>query len=270
IQANAILEMQLRRLVGIERAKLQAEAKELKSQITDLRDLLNREERRLALVVAETEEVAQLSAPRRTTIVDDPAGATVTVTESDLLIPDQPQTLIINTSGGIYRGSHTPGLIKALAPGKAKRGPAPWLALLEIAPESLVVALSKQGQIWYGPAWRVPEKGKVSDLGLAEMIQLCSLPDLAGHYLLAITAAGKVKRTALADLGLSEGQTSSFIKLAQGDRVVASGLTAGQGQVVLTATTGKTIRFSEEAVNPQISGSGVAAMNLGAEGRVIG
>ncbi|MCP4359285.1 MAG: hypothetical protein GY796_14830, partial [Chloroflexi bacterium] len=47
-------------------------------------------------------------------------------------------------------------------------------------------------------------------------------------------------------------------------------LTAGQGQVVLTATTGKTIRFSEEAVNPQISGSGVAAMNLGAEGRVIG
>ena len=99
IQAQAILDMQLRRLASLEVRKLQDEKKTLDARIKELAELLKSEKKRLALIIDEMNEInAKYPTPRRTIILENESGHNETVTVADLLIPDKPQLVSITTN----------------------------------------------------------------------------------------------------------------------------------------------------------------------------
>ena len=100
IQAQAILDMPLRRLAALERKKLEDERNELIDRVKNLKEILASEERRLAVVVEETLDIkARFADPRRTVIVDAEEGHQARVTVADLVVPTEKQLVLVRPDG---------------------------------------------------------------------------------------------------------------------------------------------------------------------------
>ena len=96
VQAQSILDMPLRRLVSLERKKMEDERKELLARIKLLKEILGSQEKRLQLVMEETEEIKDKYAePRRTVIVESEEGHKAAMTVSDLVIPTEAQLVMV-------------------------------------------------------------------------------------------------------------------------------------------------------------------------------
>src|SRR5512146_2081410 len=100
VQAQAILDMPLRRLAALERQKLEDERKELVDRVKNLKEILASEERRLSVITEETLDIkSRFADPRRTVIVDAEEGHTARVTVADLVVPTETQLVLISQNG---------------------------------------------------------------------------------------------------------------------------------------------------------------------------
>jgi len=283
IQAQAILDMQLRRLAALEREKILAELAETKKVIAHLEDLLAHPIKILRLVRQELLELkTKYGDPRRTAIVEKEA---VEFTEEDL-IPEQEVVIVVSARDYVKRMPSD----AYRARGRGARGQIVASAREDDAVQHLLVArthhsvlfFTNQGRVYQVKAHELPEAGRqgrglplvnVVRLGEGETVTATvAVPDFdKAGYLVLVTRKGEVKRLAVSDLASARASGLIAMSLPEGDELAWARLTSGKQEVVLVSASGQAIRFREDDVRPSgRTSGGVRAMRLDEEDRVAG
>ncbi len=267
IQANAILDMPLRRLARLEREKLEAEYKEKKAIIKHLEDLLAHPKKILGVIADELAALRdQYGDGRRTTIAESKKGEAVTMHE---LTPEETLWISVGNDGAVARAGASLAL--------AKDSAAP-VALCQANSRDTLYIFNDRGQAGQTPVHSVSESGgNAADLtGLSKedrLVAALALPkaeDLRG-YLFFGTRLGTVKRVAVADFVKATGGVFTAINVDEADTLEWVRMTAGGGEVVLVTVQGQAIRFAEEEVRPMgLNAGGVRGISLDARDAVAG
>ncbi len=273
IQAQAILDMQLRRLAALERKKLQEEYNDLKKLIAYLEDLLAHPEKILGVIKEELLAIKQeFGDARRTQIVDRTKG---TLTSTDLL-PDQMAWISVGKNGELRRQAVSkPGTSTMRQIGKDSQ-----VALLTANTREYLYVFSKDGRTSRIGIHEIPEDGskKVSDLtgfmGRDAITAAVALPrerngDDEG-YLFLVTDQGTVKRVTVADVQANTGSEFPAMNVDDKERLEWAFRTRGDQEVILVSAQGQSIRFTEEDVRSMgLPAGGVGGMKLKKKDRIV-
>ncbi len=274
-QANAILRTQLQQLARLGRTHLKDEAKDLRARISYLEDLLASEAQRLDVVIEETKGLKKKFAdPRRTVIVDseEKAAGTTVMTSSDLVAPEETQVLALTPDGverynaGDFRYRLSEGLTS-----RAAR--TVYWNYMEAEPDEQVILLSSRGRGWRAEVGFVPQVATPAEMELDEGEHIIGIGVLCSDgYLLLGTQAGKVKRSAVADLSLPNCEWGAVIGLDGGDEVIFGDVAAEGAHVVFYTAEGQMLRLDSAEINPQKTDTagGVIGISLKKGDRVLG
>ena len=259
VQAQAILDMRLHRLTGLEQDKIIAEYKELLLAIQNLTDILNRPERLTEVVRDELIEIRDAYGDaRRTEINRDHLD----LTTEDLI---EPQDVVVTLSHAGYAKSQP--VTEYQTQRRGGRGRAATSVKDEDFVEKLFVAnthdtvlcFSNRGKVYWLKVYKLPQAGHnargkpmVNLLPLEEGEKINAVLPVQQydeqHFVFMATSQGTVKKTPLT--AFSRPRTSGIIAvdLRDNDRLVGVALTDGQREVILCTSGGKAIRFHEEEV----------------------
>ncbi len=281
IQANAILELQLRRLAALERKKIDDEYKEVIKLIAELEDILANPHKVLELIQKDLRTLKeQYGDERRTRIIPDVSGE---VSDEDL-IPDI-RVLISVTDRGyikrqaadVYRTQRRGGRgIK----GMQTREQDIVRYLLNCGSLENLLFFTDRGKVYQLKAHEVPDSSRTGKgLPLVNLIalepgeqvtSLLAVPDFNGEYLVMATHGGKIKRTTLREYSQVRSNGLIAIGLEEGDRLGWVHVSHGQEDVLLTTVRGQTARFRQSEVRPMgRPATGVNGINLDSTDRVI-
>ncbi|MFZ3079828.1 MAG: DNA topoisomerase (ATP-hydrolyzing) [Bellilinea sp.] len=279
IQANAILEMQLRRLAALERRKIELEYKEVQDQIRELEGLL-RSPQKLRLVVGDELKAmrAAYADRRRTQIVALKDGAEMRnlLTTTDLM-PTQNVWVGVTEDGLIGRtsGDTLPRWSGRNAP-RQVYATNTHQTLYMVASDGRAAAISVQS---------LPEVERFEDgiplrkaspfEGEQELVQLFSAPtrleEGEEHYTVTVSRAGMVKKSSIRDLPGPSTQLFWLAKVNPGDEIGWAVLTDGKSELLLATRKGMVIRFTEEDVRPMgLVAAGVNGIKLSSNDQLIG
>ena len=268
-QATAILNMQLRRLAALERRRLVEEAKELRARIEYLESLLGSEKKRLAVVIEETTKLKEAHAtPRRTVIIDNEenaAGRSTVTTQADLLMPDSAQLLIL-TPSGIQRRDAKGYTYRAEA-SLTSRAPAGGghLAHVRAEPNDEIILVSSKGRAWRSNVGFVPPDATPDAFGLEKGETIAGVDVLrADHFLIMVSASGRVKRTKVSDLSLPERNWTVVMGLPDDphERLIYSTVAPAGTHIVFYTQAGQVLRIDGDTVNPQQTGSATGVVGI--------
>ncbi|HEX7115903.1 MAG TPA: DNA gyrase subunit A [Steroidobacter sp.] len=260
-QAQAILDLRLHRLTGLEQDKIINEYQELLAQIQDLGDILARPERLMAVIRAELEDIrAKYGDKRRTEIVQD---------HSDLTIEDliEQQDVVVTLSHGGYAKAQPVTVYQAQRRGG--RGKTATTVKDEDFVDKLFVAnthdtllcFSSAGKLYWLKVYQLPQAGRgsrgkpiVNLLPLQEGERITAVLPIhefeENKFVFMATAGGTVKKTSLEAFSRPRQAGIIAIELDQGDRLVGVDITDGSKQIILCSSGGKAIRFDENDVRP--------------------
>ncbi len=274
-QAQAILEMRLHRLTGLEQDKIVAEYQELLTTIVDLSDILARPER-LSQVVRE-ELIAireQYGDARRTEINRDHLD----LSTEDLI---EPQDVVVTLSHAGYAKSQP--VTEYQVQRRGGRGKAATSVKDEDFIEKLFVAhthdtilcFSNRGKVYWKRVFELPQAGRgsrgkpmVNLLPLEEGEKINAMLPIKQyddeHFVFMATSQGTVKKTPLSAFSRPRASGIIALGLDTDDRLVGVALTDGRREVILSSSGGKSIRFNEEEVRPMgREATGVRGIKLG-------
>jgi DNA gyrase subunit A len=275
VQAQAILDMPLKRLAALERRKIQDEYKEKQRLIKHLTALLRSPAKIRGVVREELTAIKEQYADARRTQVMDAGKAQLT---ADDLIPDEPVWVAVSRAGLIARVPDEGASPRV--PSRPKDAP---VAVLAASTQDTLYLLASNGKAAAFPIYQLPEGVVWEGVG-AHYADLTPLtrrdtvvaavalpPSVSDGYLSLATGQGVVKRVALADLpGVS---TESFIVIGvdNEDALGWAAYTTGEDQLVLVTAGGKAIRFQEDEVRSMgLPAAGVMGIRLsGEEDRVV-
>ncbi len=279
LQANAILEMQLRRLAALERKKIEIEYKETTALIKSLETLLNSPKLMRELVVTELERVKELYADkRRTHIVNLKEGkqkkSVLTTTQ---LLPEQIVWVCMSADGLLSR-THDE------KPPRLSGNDAPKLLVRANSTDTLYLS-SAHGLSAATAIHTLPETDKISEgapffkiVPLREtdkpvtafaLPKRSSLPE--GTCLLTVTRGGMIKKSLVSDVPGPSAQTFFLCKVNEGDALGWTILTDGNKELLLATAEGMAIRFKEDDVRPMgLVAAGVNGIKLGVGDEVVG
>jgi DNA gyrase subunit A len=281
VQAQAILDMRLHRLTGLEQDKIIAEYRELLQNISDLSDILGRPERLTQVVRAELLEVREAYGDaRRTEINRDHLD----LTTEDLI---EPQDVVVTLSHAGYAKSQP--LTEYQTQRRGGRGKTATAVKDEDFVEKLFVAhthdtvlcFSNRGKVYWLKVYELPQAGRgargkpmVNLLPLGEGEKINALLPVKQydeqHFVFMATRAGTVKKTPLASFSRPRSTGIIAVDLVDNDRLVGVAITDGEREVVLVSSGGKAIRFHESEVRHMgREAAGVRGIRLGAEQSLI-
>lgn len=263
IQANAILEMQLRRLAALERQKIIDELAEIEETIADLKDILARPERQRDIVRGELEEIVEkFGDERRTKIV----AASGDVSEEDLIAREN--VVVTITSTGYAKRTKVDSYRSQRRGGKGVRG-------AELKQDDVVrhffvcsthdtiLFFTNFGRVYRLRAFELPEASRtargqhVANLlefqpgeQIAQVIQIQSYED--APYLVLATSHGRVKKSRLTDYDSPRSGGLIAINLNEGDRLVGAQLCTAEDDLLLVSEEGQAMRFTadDEVLRP--------------------
>jgi DNA gyrase subunit A len=281
IQAQAILDLRLHRLTGLEQEKLVNEFKELIDKIKDLAETLADPSKLLSVIRDELEEVRdQFGDERRTEIIETQVDLTL-----EDLIPEEDR--VVTFSHGGYAKSQPLDTYQAQRRGG--RGKSATRMKEEDFIEKLFVAnshdtllcFSTHGKVYWLKVYQLPQAGRgsrgrpiVNLLPLESNERITAVLPIREYsddqYVFMATASGTVKKTALS--AFSRPRTSGIIAvdLRGDDELVDVAVTDGVRDILLFATSGKAIRFRESDVRPMgRTAAGVRGIRLDSGHRVI-
>lgn len=258
-QAQAILDLRLHRLTGLEHEKLINDYTELLKQIADYLDILENESRLLSVVRDEMEQVKkEYGDERRTEIV----GSQLDLTMEDL-ISEEDRVVTISKTG--YAKSQP--LADYSAQKRGGTGKAAASVKDEDIVEHLLIAnthdtllcFSSQGKVYWLKVFMIPvasrtARGKplVNILPLEEGERITSMLPVKDYpedeFVFMATSNGTVKKTALTNFSRQRSVGLRAIELDEGDELVGTAITDGSKDVMLISSSGKTIRFNEDDV----------------------
>ena len=281
IQADAILEMQLQRLTGLERQKVIDELREIRVTIADLKDILAKPRRIDQILVEELRKVREDHGdPRRTVILDEAVEITVEdmIAEEDVAISITHGGYIKRTSISTYRAQRRGGRGRMGMRTKEED----FVDQLFIAStHSYILIFTDRGRVYWLKVHEIPEVGPQGrGKAVVNLVHLSpnekiaafvSVKDFAAvQYVLLATRKGIVKKTELA--AFSNPRVGGIIALGveDDDALIEAVLTSGKDPVLLATREGMAIHFSEEDVRPMGRAAyGVKGIELEAGDEVV-
>jgi DNA gyrase subunit A len=275
LQAQAILDMQLRRLAALERKKVQDEYKEVKTTIAHLEDLLANPKKILALIKDDLKELSETYGdPRRTHISPD---ATEEFSEEDL-VPDEAVLISITQRGYVKRvlakTYRRQGRGGRGVQGHSLKDEDEVLMLIPARTLDTVLFFSDRGKVYSEKAYQIPDADRtargipvVNILALEQDESITAavvVPDFKqANYCTMATRKGKIKRVKLSDFAAVRPSGLIAIGLTKGDVLGWVRLTSGRNEIIIVTERGQSLRFKESQVRamgrPAI---GVKATNL--------
>jgi len=280
-QAQAILELRLQRLTGLEQDKIRDEYREVIANIVDLLDILAKPSRIMAIIAEELKKIKEEFADARRSEI-------VTVAE-DIAIEDliAPQDMVVTFSHGGYVKSQP--LADYRAQRRGGRGKMATTMKEDDFIERLFVAhshdyllcFSSRGTLYWLKVYEVPagsrsSRGKpiVNMFPLEEGEKITAVVPVKefdeNHYVFMATSQGTVKKTPLAEFSRPRPSGIIAVGLDEGDYLVGAALTDGKYDVMLFSSDGKAVRFQEGDVRPMgRQATGVRGMRLGAGQTVV-
>lgn len=277
-QVGAILDIPLRRLVALERKKIETEYQTLVERIAFLEELLQTPTKILQLIKEELIELkANYSSPRWTTIIEKPLKRGQIITASDL-IPDEALVVAISRQRQICCWSAE----EHLQPAREQLPDALRQAIPAHSRDQLYL-LTETGEAVMIPLHRIP-RGEAPGDGspITELLPQPIAPVVAGvalpaeetespGYLFLISQQGRVKRITVADLQSVRGQPTEVMSLDDDDKLLTAFITPGDREVMLVTQLGQAIRFAEEEVRAMgLSAAGVWGIKLSDHDQVVG
>jgi DNA gyrase subunit A len=274
VQAQAILDLTLRRLTSLERDKITAEYQETEATITRLRKILADRAELLAIIANELKEIRkEFADPRRTQIIEAEGDFSVEdlIVEEDVLVTVSHGGYIKRTPLSLYRTQRRGGRGKI----GAGTGEEDFVEqLVAVSTHDRLLFFTSAGKVYQLKAYDLPEAGRAARgrsianlLSLAEGESLSAFmpipKETEGKYVFFATRRGRVKKTELEQFSNVRATGIIAISLEDGDELVGVRITDGHQQIVLSTRAGQAIRFAEEEVRPMGRGTqGVIGMEL--------
>ena len=270
-QTQAILDMRMQRLVGLERDKIKAEYDELLQSIRYLRGLLEDEARRWAVVRQELLEIRDKYADERRTEI----GATFSEIDFEDLIEEEDMAVTLThfgyvkrTSAATYRMQHRGGKGVAAA---AIREEDFVEHLFVTSTHSEILFFTNRGRVFSEKCYRIPEAGRnAKGSAIVNLLQLGNgekvtnaFPASEGKYLVLCTKGGVIKKTELTSFENIRKGGLIACSLREDDELISVQVSSGTDDFLVASRNGKCIRFSEEDVRPMgRTAAGVRAIQL--------
>jgi len=270
-QAQAILDMQLRRLAALERQKIEEEHRQLLEHIAYLEDLLATPGKILEAIKSDLSDIVEKFGDERRTHIAREANETFA--EEDL-VPDEAVLISITQRGYVkrvaakaFKAQHRGG---RGVTGHATREEDEVLVLVPARTLDTLLFFSDRGKVYSEKAYQIPDADRagrgipivnVLTLEPGETVTaLLPVPDFgAAEYCMMATRDGRVKRMALSEFASVRPSGLIAIGLDKGDELGWVRLTHGQDDVILVTEQGQALRFSEEGVRPM--GRAAAGVN---------
>lgn len=283
IQARAILDMQLRRLTGLERQKIEDEYSNLMMQIADYKDILSNHSRVLAIIKNDLLEIKQrFGDKRRTEIVEGDLDI-----EDEDLIPVEDIVITMTTNGYIkripvdtYKTQNRGGKgVKGMAVNEDDIID----QFLTLSTHDDLMLFSNFGKVYRIRGYRVPMASRTSkgipvvnllnldkEEKIKAMVSVNITDNIANEYLFFVTRDGIVKRTPMTEFENIRQSGKIAITLKENDELVAVKQTLGEDEIIIAGANGKAVRFKETDVRPMgRTASGVRGFNVDGS-KVIG
>ena len=280
-QAQAILDLRLHRLTGLEQEKILTEYDEILVRIKELLEILQDPERLRTVIRGELAELKdQFADGRRTEIIDDHQG----LDPEDLITPED-VVVTLSHSGyvkwqpiDVYAAQKRGGMGKSATSMKEED----FIDQLFVAnTHDTILCFSSRGKMYWLRVYNLPQasrtaRGKpiVNLLPLEEGERISAVLPLKDFqqsgYVLMATASGVVKKTPLEDFSRPRAAGIIAIDLVNDDRLVGVAITDGERDVMLASSGGKMIRFNEREVRPMgRNARGVIGMRIPTDQRII-
>ena len=288
IQAKAIVEMRLRQLTGLEQDKLRAEYDALMKTIEDLKDILDKKDRRMQIITDELIVIKEKYGDERRSVIEF-AGGNFSIED---MIPDEKVVITISHAGYIKR---TP-LSEYKTQNRGGVGQKASTTRNEDFLEHLFVGTNHQymlfftqkGKCFWMRVYEIPEGSKTAkgraiqnlinieqDDKVKAFINTQDLKDedyINSHYVIMATKKGQVKKTLLEQYSRPRANGINAITIKDDDELLEAKLTTGNSQILLAVKSGKAIRFEEDKTRPMgRNASGVRGITLnGANDELVG
>ena len=282
-QSQAILEMKLRRLTGLERDKIENELQALLAEIEQLRAILASEEKILQIIKDEMLEIKNKYADERRTNIDMTA---IEYIEDESLIPVDDIIVTLTNRGyikrvksDVYRAQNRGGVgIKGMSTNEEDFAQ----HLVNMKTHDYILFFSNYGRVYRLKGYEIPEFARQSKglpiinlLSLDKDEKISSIINVStenndAKYLVFVTKNGLTKRTPLEEFDSIRSGGKIAITLKDDDELISVRKTTGDDEIIIGATNGRMVRFHESEVRSMgRSASGVKGIELG-ESYVVG
>ncbi len=275
-QGQAILEMKLRRLTGLERDKIENELKELLAEIDELRSILASEAKVLEIIKKEMLEIKNKYGDERRTSIDMTA---IDYIEDESLIPNEDVIVTLTNKGYIkrlkYNTYKTQNRGGVGVKGMSTNGEDFVEHLISMKTHDYLLFFSNKGRVYRIKGYEVPEFSRQSKglpivnlLPLEKNENISSIIGLSrdnevNKYLVFITKFGIVKRTVLNEFDRIRKSGKLAITLREEDELISVRATTGNNEIIIGANNGRLVRFKESEIRVMgRSASGVKGIDL--------
>ncbi len=265
VQAQAILDLRLHRLTGLEKDKIISEYENLLLLIKDLLDILNNKERLLKVIDQELLEVKEEFADVRRTEIQNSQDDIVLedlIEEEDVVVTLSHKGYVKYQSLSIYQTQKRGGRGKAAT----TKNDEDFVDKLLIAnTHDTILCFSSKGKVYWLKVYQLPQatrtaRGRpiINLLPLDKDEKVNAILPLSakhiengnGHFVVMATSSGLIKKTSLEEFSRPRASGIIAIDLLENDKLVDVSLTDGKYDIMLFSNSGKAIRFSEDAVRP--------------------
>jgi len=288
LQSRAIVEMRLRQLTGLEQDKLRAEYADLMALITDLKDILANEDRRMQIIKDELNYVKDKYGDVRQSRIEYAASEM----RMEDLIPDEEVIITISHAGYIKRTSLSEYKVQNRG-GMGSKGSTTrdkdFLEHLFVATNhNYLLIFTEKGRCFWMRVYEIPEGNKLAkgraiqnllnisqDDKVKAYVKVQDLTDkeyVENNFIIMCTKEGVIKKTSLEAYSRPRTNGINAITIRENDELLEAKLTDGTNEIVLATKSGRAIRFNEEKVRPMgRNASGVRGVTLlGETDEVVG
>lgn len=283
MQAQAILDMQLRRLAALERQKIEEEHRSLLERIAYLEDLLASPNKILDVIKNDLQDVSAKYADARRTLLL--AEASETFNEEDLVADEH--VLIMITQRGYIKRVAARAFRTQMRGGRGVTGQNlkeedETLMVIPARTLNTILFFSDKGKVYSEKVYQIPDAGRadrgipmvnVLSLGVDEKITAAvAVTDFqAAQYCTMATVKGRVKRVALAEFASVRPSGLIAIGLEDGDELGWARITSGSDDIILVTAQGKAVRFNENEVRVMgRQAAGVSGVRLSKDDQLAG
>ena len=279
IQSQAILEMRLKRLTGMEKSKIEEEISELLKLVKELEEILASDEKIYDVIKKEMLEIKDKYADDRRTFIDMTA---VDYIEDESLIPVENIVVTLTNKGYIkrisidaYKTQHRGGVgIKGMSTNEEDFVE----NIINSTTHDYILFFTSKGRVFRIKGYEIPEFGRQSKglpiinlLSLDKDEKITSLLKIENDndeykYLVFATKFGLVKRTDISEFNNIRNNGKKAITLKDDDELISVKKTTGQNEILMASSNGRMVRFNENSIRIMgRSASGVRGINLGNE-----
>lgn len=275
VQSQAILDMRLKRLTGLEKSKIEEEIAELEKLVKELEEILASEEKILEVIKTEMLEIKDKYADERRTHIDMTA---IDYIEDESLIPVENVVITLTNKGYIkrlpadtYKTQNRGGMgVKGMATNEEDFVE----HLINATSHDYILMFTNRGKVYRIKGYEIPEYSRQSKglpiinlLSLDKDEKVTSLLKISNDdeykCLVFATRSGLIKRTDISEFDSIRTNGKKFITLKDDDELVSVKKTTGNDEILMASSNGRMVRFNESAVRIMGRGaSGVRGINL--------